>query len=570
MVKLLRLLPLILFLCFDRLSTDSAQAQHWVSGYIGAWNLNMAGVPHTGASNYGECPYYAIDYNCFTHIIAFPAGFRSNGQMNVWTDKDDILDTLHTATNGDLMWGNSGLYSARRKPFNDTVHAHGKPILLSFFCGGISWTRMVGSETARNTACQTIVDSVVGPTYRYDGVDFDIEAWATSDSTNTRIFLIQVYDTLQKHHAWYDTTKKPIMTTASTAASEVKTWIALMPYFDQMNHMSYDMFNGTYTTVVWHNNAIFRAGAAGYGNSIQGRLQALKDSGIISTKLGAGLDLNGRQCRGGKVVRGVGDTSEVLYPLDAWVNIYPPTIDGVERKYWQIYDDFLDTATTSLRYDTNRKVPYLSLPGNQGRGSGYPTYVTFEDTSTMREGILYADTANLGGVIVWGITDAYLNASRYPDVTKLPGQKRDAMIQALKTEADRLGWYEEISALPQILSFGNIIIGYVSNSMTITISGSDFTTETGNVSITMPPGFTVSTQEGIDYVSILSIPYTGGELSTTTLYVIFSPVVEQSYTGDIIVTGGGIGEARVKVDGIGTAIPIPETKCHYNQTRFWR
>ena len=524
------------------------------------------------ASNYGECPYDSIDFNALTHVMMFTANLRSNGQMNIWTDKDDILDTLHTSGYPyyELMWGGSGLYGKRRRPFVDAVHTHGKPILLTLFGGGISWTRMVGSETARNTACRTIVDSVIGPTYRYDGVDFDIESWSASDSANTRIFFIQVYDSLQKYHAWYDTTKKPLMTTASTSANEAATWKALEPYFDQMNHMSYDMFNGTYTTVVWHNNAIFRAGAPGYGNSIQGRILALKSAGLTPAKLGAGLDMNGWQWMGGKVVRGI-DTTEILYPLDVWLSAYPPVrCDGKERQYWRMYKDWLDTATTSLKYDTDRKVPYLSFPGNQGKGAlYYPTYITFDDTSTMREGILYADTANLGGVILWGVADSWLSAARWPNPTNLPGGKRDAMLQAVKTEAIRLDWYRgEPILAPKLLSFGNVIIGGVSSSKTFLIEGGHFTTETGIVTVTMPTGFLVSKEENSGYSSIVTISYTDYTLASTTLYAVFSPAIAQDYSGNITIIGGGIGQSNVLLSGIGVAIQNPVNKFHYTISRF--
>ena len=109
---------------------------------------------------------------------------------------------------------------------------------------------------------------------------------------------------------------------------------------------------------------------------------------------------------------------------------------------------------------------------------------------------------------------------------------------------------------PSLLSFGNVLINTSSQS-SFTVSGSDFTTATGDITITAPTGYTVSKTSGGSYTSSLTCAYTNNTLPTTTIYVLFSPTALQSYTGNITIAGGGATTQNVAATGTGISATTP-------------
>jgi hypothetical protein len=69
--------------------------------------------------------------------------------------------------------------------------------------------------------------------------------------------------------------------------------------------------------------------------------------------------------------------------------------------------------------------------------------------------------------------------------------------------------------------------------------------------VTAPSGFEVSITSGSGFNSSINIPYTASTLSSTTIYVRFSPLVVQSYIDHITNDGGGATTQDVTVSGTG-------------------
>ena len=325
----LLLLSLVAPLVIARFAECHAQ-QLWMSGYITSWCLNMTGIPGgAGAANYGTQPYDKIDLDAMTHLIAFAAGPDSMGNMDVTTEWD-----------GSNTWGGS-LLLKRRKPFNDYVHAHGKAILCCFFSrgGGGDWTKIMGSSARRRTCIRTIIDSIIVAEH-YDGVDFDLEPVGTGDTAATRSFIAELRDSLNLYHAWYDASKKPLITAATYTYPDF--WARCAPSMDQVNIMTYDMF-GTWCTRVWHNCPVY-AGPDGkdiYGNmltSVQNKTQSWINAGVPRNKVGLGIGMNGHIWKGGLLANGNGITA----PLQQWVTAPTEpsgeTVVAPQWKYWREYE----------------------------------------------------------------------------------------------------------------------------------------------------------------------------------------------------------------------------------------
>jgi hypothetical protein len=104
---------------------------------------------------------------------------------------------------------------------------------------------------------------------------------------------------------------------------------------------------------------------------------------------------------------------------------------------------------------------------------------------------------------------------------------------------------------PTSLSFGNVVVNTTSSEMTYTVSGTSLTPASGNISISAPEGFQISTTSGSGFSSSLNVAYSGSALSSTTIYTRFLPTVVQSYSGNITNSGGGATAKNVAVTGTG-------------------
>jgi gliding motility-associated-like protein len=125
-----------------------------------------------------------------------------------------------------------------------------------------------------------------------------------------------------------------------------------------------------------------------------------------------------------------------------------------------------------------------------------------------------------------------------------------------------------ITAVPTSLSFGSIAPGTVAQK-TYVLSGNVLTPAAGNITVTAPAGYQVSLSSGGGFANSITVPYTGGALPNTTIYVRFSPVLYGAYNGTITHAGGGATGAyvdNVAVTGIGAQ---PASDVSNMGTDFW-
>ncbi|MES2849436.1 MAG: gliding motility-associated C-terminal domain-containing protein [Bacteroidota bacterium] len=113
----------------------------------------------------------------------------------------------------------------------------------------------------------------------------------------------------------------------------------------------------------------------------------------------------------------------------------------------------------------------------------------------------------------------------------------------------------EIIVNPSTLSFGNVVINTTSGSLSFTVSGYILSPASDSITITAPPGFQVSVTNGSGYANSITIPYTGGTLNPTTIYVKLTPTTYGPFSGNITVTGGTAASQTVVVSGYGVQSP---------------
>ena len=116
-----------------------------------------------------------------------------------------------------------------------------------------------------------------------------------------------------------------------------------------------------------------------------------------------------------------------------------------------------------------------------------------------------------------------------------------------------------VSAVPELQAqvlagFGSACLGTTSAAGSFALTGLNLTT--ADVTVGPLNGFTFATSSTGTYTSSLTITPTAGSV-TETIYVKFSPVLAQSYNGNIVIVGGGA--AAINVFASGTGINTPST-----------
>jgi len=107
----------------------------------------------------------------------------------------------------------------------------------------------------------------------------------------------------------------------------------------------------------------------------------------------------------------------------------------------------------------------------------------------------------------------------------------------------------EISvSITSLASFGSIDTGNCSSTNSYSLSGSNLN---GNILISAPEGFHISTKSSSGFSSSLILSPTNGNLSTTTIYVRFCPTEEKNYSGNITHSSTGAESKNVSVSGSG-------------------
>lgn len=105
-----------------------------------------------------------------------------------------------------------------------------------------------------------------------------------------------------------------------------------------------------------------------------------------------------------------------------------------------------------------------------------------------------------------------------------------------------------LSISSPLTAFGNVCINTTAGPNSFTISGSNLMST--DVVVSALPGFTYSTTSGGTYTASLTIPQGGGAFSQQ-VFVKFDPTAVQSYSGNIVIGGGGATSVNAVASGAG-------------------
>jgi lysophospholipase L1-like esterase len=102
---------------------------------------------------------------------------------------------------------------------------------------------------------------------------------------------------------------------------------------------------------------------------------------------------------------------------------------------------------------------------------------------------------------------------------------------------------------PSAIDFGNSYISAFTGSK-LSVSGLSLTPAQGNVTVTSPDGFLVGLTSAGSFSNSVQIPYTGGNLSATDVYVHFQPTVAKAYDDSLTVAYGSGITKKLSVKGL--------------------
>ncbi len=103
-------------------------------------------------------------------------------------------------------------------------------------------------------------------------------------------------------------------------------------------------------------------------------------------------------------------------------------------------------------------------------------------------------------------------------------------------------------AVTALTAFGNVCTNTTAGPNSFTITGTNLTS--ANITVAALSGFTYSTTSGGSYSTTLSLTQPGGSYSQV-IFVKFNPTLVQSYSGNIVIGGGGASSINEAASGSG-------------------
>jgi lysophospholipase L1-like esterase len=107
---------------------------------------------------------------------------------------------------------------------------------------------------------------------------------------------------------------------------------------------------------------------------------------------------------------------------------------------------------------------------------------------------------------------------------------------------------------PTALDFGSVFIGNHQDKA-ISITGLSLAPDSGNVTITAPAGFAVAASVTGTFGASLQLPYTGGKLAPTNVFLRFAPLSASTASANVTVAPQTGDTISVSVTGIGLSLP---------------
>jgi|LSQX01.2.fsa_nt_gb hypothetical protein len=242
--------------------------------------------------------------------------------------------------------------------------------------------------------------------------------------------------------------------------------------------------------------------------------------------------------RGGVVISG----TTLPTTLEAEAN-YAVFELGLSDGHWTFYD----AENEGFLYAASSSSNHLRTRANDSDGNSRWEINIENDNiaSVVAQGTNSRKVMQLNNANDQDLFACYGSASQAPVYLYKKGvASTDPILNTSETELTGLGYMEGNSSVSQSFS----------------LSGMNLEPTSGNITVTAPANFQVSTDD-VNFSNSLNISYSGGTLASTDVYVrLNESLAINTYTGNITISGGGASDATVSVEGMVTAF---STECGF-------
>jgi chitinase len=361
-----------LFFAFAVSATNTRGAL-WSTAYYPGWSQGVL-----RATN--------IDFSALTHIVHFSVVPRKDGAI------DTVLNVITPANSSNLI---------------STARAAGVKVLI---CVGGAGAQAGFQSAAMPIHRASFVNNLVSfaTTRGYDGIDLDWEPLMPADATNFTSLVMEL-------RAALDASGSPMLLTAATA-TQPALFAAVQDKFDQINLMTYDLAGPWNGWVTWFNSPLTDGGTrfpkgGKFLPSVDGFVNLFVTNGVARAKLGIGMPFYGYVWCGGAGT----STGGAALPRQTWTK----TPTNFTLGYNAIMTNFFSISRS--RWDTNAQVPFLTIDTT---GSRNDRFISYDDERSLAAKIHYASTNQLGGVMIWELSQGWRGEQ--------PVGNRDPLLQAMK------------------------------------------------------------------------------------------------------------------------------------------
>ncbi len=237
------------------------------------------------------------------------------------------------------------------------------------------------------------------------------------------------------------------------------------------------------------------------------------------------------------------------------------------------YGDNVTFTTLPPVIPTLTTTPASAITGLSANSGGT---ITYDGAAAITaKGVCWATTPN--PTIANNITSNGSGNAAFSSQLALLAPNTTYFVRAYATNSVGTGYGNEISfttpassptiiAIPSTINFGNVTINSNSAPQSFAVTAISLTPASGNVTLTAPTHYQISLSANGPFSTTLNLPYTGGTLATTTIYIRFSPTIFGILNGTLTISGGTAPNANVTLSGVSVQSP---SDLSNTGTDFW-
>ena len=293
-------------------------------------------------------PPQDLDLETFTHI----------NHSFAWPDEEGGIESP------------AGFFDAS---IADHIHNNNRKFILAL--GGWGHTEGFVSSTStyelRAVFISSIIDKIIA--FGYDGVDIDWEYPQTIEQKNNLTYFIEELDSV-----FYSFDPQLLITMAVPISNWSGQWLdmsALRPHVDFFNAMTYDIHGG-WSSHAGHNSPLYQSPPGDADGSVETGINYLVNTrGLPENKINMGIPFWGKKYNASTI-----NGSFTGSVIDMYYSEILPLIGNGWTYEW----------------DNIAKCPFL-VKEDQSK------IITFDDPISIQHKCEFAQSRNLGGVMVWAL-----------------------------------------------------------------------------------------------------------------------------------------------------------------------